>query len=382
MPDIEFSTRIPAVRMAPENDGIRQKLGLLAGLAGSWQGHGFNLIARPDKEGNAPLFLELNQTDEHLKIDPIGSPIPNRGFVQDDIELAGLTYLQKISDSVTGGALHIEPGIWITIPSADTPPVNPNAPQVIGRMGTIPHGNSLLAGGMAQTFSGAPTLAVLGAPYAFSLFPSFNSAPIAIPATGAQPPPVFAVKPPGSVAFGPAIPGGVGFHEYDLNTAFSAANPRTPYGNVPPIDLPPDINGVSMQSIINDPILLLQQVINKQVADGHTFEGVVLNIATQSPISFLNTAQPPVPIPIAVQSGGGGIENIPFLQANADTALVYATFWIEEVVHPNRPAFTQLQYAQMVLLNFPALGVPGPQPPFLNFSWPHISVATLKRTFL
>jgi hypothetical protein len=37
----------------------------------------------------------------------------------DMIELFGLTYFQKVTDSVTKGALHIEPGIWIHIPSRD-----------------------------------------------------------------------------------------------------------------------------------------------------------------------------------------------------------------------------------------------------------------------
>ncbi len=111
--------RYSAVRLSPDEATVRQQLGLLAELAGNWHGHGFNLIARPDKEGGGPLFLELNQTDETLKIDPISSSIPNRGFAQDDIELFGLTYLQKISDSVTGGALHIEPGIWVTQPAND-----------------------------------------------------------------------------------------------------------------------------------------------------------------------------------------------------------------------------------------------------------------------
>jgi len=33
--------------------------------------------------------------------------------------------------------------------------------------------------------------------------------------------------------------------------------------------------------------------------------------------------------------------------------------------------------AQMVLLNFPAILIPGKP----NFSWPHVSVATLTKTF-
>ena len=79
------------------------------------------------------------------------------------------------------------------------------------------------------------------------------------------------------------------------------------------------------------------------------------------------------------QRCGGGIENIPFLQSNADSALVYATFWITTVSHPKRKeSFLQLQYAQMVLLNFPILAA-GPKSPVL--SWPHITVGTLTRDF-
>jgi hypothetical protein len=97
-------------------------LGLLQDLAGTWKGKGFNLIARPDFHDKTELYLQLNQARETLKFDPIGSSIPNRGFGQDDIELFGLTYLQQISDAAFDGALHIEPGIWITQPATTFPP--------------------------------------------------------------------------------------------------------------------------------------------------------------------------------------------------------------------------------------------------------------------
>jgi hypothetical protein len=95
--------KIPSVRIAPEATKVGDKLGFLAELRGTWEGQGFNLIARPVKQGGSPLFLELNQTFETLSFIPISSSIPNRGNVVDDIELFGLTYLQKVSDSVTGG---------------------------------------------------------------------------------------------------------------------------------------------------------------------------------------------------------------------------------------------------------------------------------------
>jgi len=103
---------------------MRSAQGPLQELPGRWVGRGFNLIARPDFAARSvppgpgdksALFLELNFTNETLKFDSIGSPIPNRGFDQNDIELHGVHYLQQIADLNTGGALHLEPGIWITI---------------------------------------------------------------------------------------------------------------------------------------------------------------------------------------------------------------------------------------------------------------------------
>jgi len=106
-------------------------LGPLADLAGTWTGHGFNLIARPDFHDKADLYLQLNHTHDYIKFDPIGSPVPNRGFGQDDIGLYGLTYLNQIQDATVGSGLHIEP-----------PNVPPAGAQLVARMATIPHGNA------------------------------------------------------------------------------------------------------------------------------------------------------------------------------------------------------------------------------------------------
>ena len=90
-----------------------------------------------------------------------------------------------------------------------------------------------------------------------------------------------------------------------------------------------------------------------------------------------NAASPTVTV--TVSDAGGGIENTPFLQTNAASALVYATFWIEKLTHPHhREPFVQMQYAQSVLLNFPIFLAADPKP---NFSWPHVSVATLTKSF-
>lgn len=110
-----------------------------------------------------------------------------------------------------------------------------------------------------------------------------------------------------------------------------------------------------MQDVVNDPIKLLQAVINRQVADSI--------------------------------NGAGGIENALFLKGgepvgpkgpNAEAALFYATFWIEKVSPQNFPPFMQLQYAQMAVLNFEVLTLLPASP---NVGWPHISVATLRKGF-
>lgn len=67
---------------------------------------------------------------------------------------------------------------------------------------------------------------------------------------------------------------------------------------------------------------------------------------------------------------GGGTANTAFLQGgvggpNAVAARVDATFWIQTT--KGSPAPDLLQYSQVVLLNFNGL------------SWPHVTVATLKK---
>jgi hypothetical protein len=250
---------------------------------------------------------------------------------------------------------------------------DPALQEGVFRLGSIPHGNSLLAEGIAAPFNGAPTLspgqAATGVSPAFSAFPSFNTTPFAL----ANPPdPVIFAGRSSEFLSAPANTNG-GFSQYTLTNVASATNPRTPFGNVPPV-LPPEIT----QTLLNDPVTLLQNDILQQVAEGYSFEGVALNIATASPIKFGTQANDSsATTSVSVTAGGGDIGNIPFLQKNANAALTYATFWVTKVTHPSRRPFMQLQYAQMVLLNFPALLIPNSP----NFSWPHVSVATLRKTF-
>jgi len=376
---------VSSVRIAPDAATVNQKLGLIADLAGTWAGDGFNLIARPDHVDQTPLYLQLNQTRETLEVTPIGSAIPNRGFGMDDIELHGHTYLQKIRDAATGGAMHIEPGIWITAPPMTYPDEQPpEAGQIVARMATIPHGNSVLAQGSAVAFDGPPTLAAPGQPYAFSAFPSFNSTPF-----GAGEPLTLNSAGSSEKLTAPAlgvVPPAVPFPEYDLTIPEDATNTRTPFGTSEPA-LPAEIDGVAMQDVINDPIALLQAKIARQEDQGHTFKGVAINIATRSTVRFLNAPDDPTGAftDVPVVDGAGGAENIQFLEGgeptgavgpNALTSLVYATFWITTVTPKHEPRFLQLQYAQMTVLNFGIINVP-----HVILGWPHVSVATLRKTF-
>jgi hypothetical protein len=163
--------------------------------------------------------------------------------------------------------------------------------------------------------------------------------------------------------------------------------------------LPANINGVPIQDVVNDPITLLQKDVQDLVDEGYTFEGFTLNIATVTPLTFLTKANSGAAGPTTqanVPQFGGGIENIQFLIGqsqnvggkpvpveNAETAVVYATFCIEKATNKkNGDSFMQLQYAQLVLLNFPIFHLLHGNPStYVNLGWPHITVATLKKSF-
>jgi hypothetical protein len=102
-----------------------QLLGLLHNLPGSWGGNGFNLIARPARQGdpaNNSFFLELNGTQEDLQFTTIAGDIPNRGDIEKTALLHGVHYLQTVRDCQDKAFIHKEPGLWIHVPpTAENP---------------------------------------------------------------------------------------------------------------------------------------------------------------------------------------------------------------------------------------------------------------------
>jgi len=283
-------------------------LGFLKELPGTWTGKGFNVIWRPNNTPGQDRFLELNLTTEVLEFSESIGDIPNRGFLQPDIIMHGITYMQKIADANLKGGLHVEPGIWATVPAT----TNPTEPATVVRMATIPHGTSILAQGLAREDAGAPVI-------------SDNDI---VP---------FIIGNPGN-----RIP----FPEPDLATPTQF---RTP---------PEGLVGIT-QKMVTNPNSFLQDAIVGQ------------NITKTTTLHVSTDPTPPVSI-------GGGSANTAFLEGtpvtgpktgpNAIAITASSTFWIETIADPaGGPDTLQLQYTQLVLLNFNGL------------SWPHVSVATLQK---
>jgi hypothetical protein len=339
-------------------------LGPLAPMVGTWTGTGFNTIFRPQSTKTPtqlPIpapgdnILELNLTTESTTFTAISGLIPNRGMVQGDIALSGMIYLQQISDVTTSPAtgIHIEPGIWVVIPPTTSPAEGPT----VARMASIPHGTTVNAQGTTTVIDGPPTIPVV------NITPSFIS-------SGA-------------------------LNRFPSQTASAPGTARIPQ------DLTSFIaEGTLTQTMLDDPNTVLRNAIAHQ------------RIISTTQVSISTTVTPPV-------VAGGGVDNIAFLVntgpdtiggptgPNAQTLQMSATFWIETVervftlppfqlggapirlplapelpgqlaptiaIDPGRELtaprdvtlrFTQIQYSQVVILNFNGL------------SWPHVSVATL-----
>lgn len=218
--------------VAPQT-GLGDRLGALSDLPGYWQGTGFSLIARPDssaKDGDG-FFLELNLLQEALDITTIGSPVFNRGSLQGDIAMYGVTYLHRVTDLITGGAIHIEPGLWLNIPATSAP----SAAASIARLATIPHGNAVCTVGFVEhaEFDRIPDI------------PPANTVPFPI---GSQPPP------PGTAN---------SFKEYDLSQPSKFRSASLPEGIT--------------QAMVTDPNQMLRDTLARQVNQ----EGKTINWITR-----------------------------------------------------------------------------------------------------
>jgi hypothetical protein len=302
-------------------------------------------------------ILELNLTEEILEFSsPLGS-VPNRGMVQGDVALNGVPYVQRINDVTAPGrtvGIHFEPGVLLNVPQTD----DPTEPSTVVRMASIPHGTTIEAQGTSIT---APK-------------PIIDSVDIT----------------PFPIGGGAPLRGVFSSQEFDNTATFRIPQDLSSY----------KANGTITDKILANPTAVLQDRIASQ------------DIASTFVI-FLNS-DPTNPLlggPTVAGLVGGGTDNIAFLEGtqsgpNADAVRMSSIFWVETVNdHITVPAlqpgesvtvlgtdsagdglvpsftvtanaavadgtgldvtYTQVQYTQLVHLNFNGL------------TWPHVSVATL-----
>jgi len=381
-------------------------LGPLASLPGSWRGKGFSVMWRPQNfaaEVNDPplaagvnkikRYLMLNKTSESFNFEVIPGQVPNRGLqqaatgsVQEDIDLYGLHYLQRVSDDDAPGfldagqALHIEPGLFMYVPANDNstaPGFDNNNPTIV-RMGSIPHGVNVLMQGTAPSATPVP-------------------GPPKIPDT--YPIPTMPVQAKSGVPLTAPIGGtdfvGLGIQPFEAVAGASVNNEHVvPEQRISNDVLPtPAVAGGPVQSngpypaefqaIINNPNSVLQDYIKDQTILGS------------------------ITIPLSTTAVNPGVSQIPFLGVAENNGVSYldsttnncyvlsasATFWLEWVKASNapgnyhnyqrlgsngdkgpisqldpyadQPTYLQLQYSQTVILVFNKV------------LWPHITVATM-----
>lgn len=136
-------------------------------------GRGWNCIALPfiNDQPQAPppgrpidYRLLVNQFNETLRFDLVDDDVPNRGISLDrtrnvDQFVVSLDYEQGITQiavddrpasnkrGAPGDAIHHEPGLFLNMVDDPTTPVNPFG---VARLGTIPHGDAVLALGTAR----------------------------------------------------------------------------------------------------------------------------------------------------------------------------------------------------------------------------------------
>lgn len=303
---LELAERFQESKDPIETEELREALGRLTFGASGFSGLVADLVPLADLPGTwSGRGFRLTARPDCAEGNDVflDLHVTDESLVFDKIDVFGFHYLQKIDDSTTGNTLHVEPGIWSTV-------TRPN----VARTARNQDGSWQLAEGSSLMVNGGPLLNPV------------NTVPF--PIGGPTPP--------------PGAPNG--FPEYNLSVpnAFRT-NP-----------LPPGIT----QTMVTNPNTVLAAAIAGQTIEQTT----VLNIGTVPTFTIATTP----PTVVNISNGGGGVENIPFLNTNANAATMLATFWIEKVKHPSGIGhYLQLQYVQTVLFNF------------LGLSWPRVTVATL-----
>ncbi len=295
-------------------------------------GRGWNIIALPFISGpdNPPYRVLMNQYNEVLQFDLVDSKVPNRGInfgtgENTDQEVAALDYTQQIrqikatDDALSGKALadeipiHHEPGFFLNMKEQTIDGFT------IARLATIPHGNAANAVGKSIEFSGPPTIPSLSAlPEGATTF-DVNDAVL----------PDF----PNEKDRDYMAP-----YRHFINTPFTGAVPL-PFPGFGPL------NANSLLQLGLGPELAKITKTTELVLDTDAMEA--------------------------------GIVNIPFIERQADPALMRTTFWIMELDEegPFGEPRLLLAYSQFIFLDFFQRrdGREG------LIRWPHVSINMMEK---
>lgn len=295
-------------------------------------GRGWNIIALPFiRDGDGPPYRVLmNQYNEVLHFDTVDDKVPNRGInfasgENTDQSVAALDYTQQIrqikADDDAGSCkalddelpIHHEPGFFLHMKEQTVQDFT------IARLATIPHGNSANAIGKFTEFNGPPTVPALSAlPEGASTFDIVDAVKGDFPVEAERDylaPYRHYIESPFMGQEASPFPG---FHPLNANSL---------------IQLGIDIEKTKIQKT------------TELVLDTDVMEG--------------------------------GIRNIPFIDQQADAALMRSTFWIMELdeVGPFGEPRLLLAYSQFILLDFFTRrdGRNG------LIRWPHVSINLMEK---
>ena len=330
-------------------------LGPLSAFTGTFHGPGFNTIFRPDSGSPTKLphpvrgsdnLLELNLIKQTLSFSrPLGS-VPNRGEVQPDIFLNGVSYLLTVSD-VTNPAkpigIHFEPGLWMNIPAT----TDPAEGTTLVRMASIPHGTTICAQGTSRTFSGPPSIPPVSITPNIGRFPSQTASD---PRTARIPQDLSSFIKDGSITQAilddpNTVLRNATAHQTILSTTALGVttNPSSPlFGG----------GNDNMAFLLGNPAATRP---NSQAVDMSSFFWIE-TVQHHITVPVWAPGQPPLTIP-AQPDGGPPV-----------------AFYVQPSTAITQPrqvkaTSTQIQFSQKVILNFNGI------------LWPHISVGTLVPSF-
>jgi len=295
---------------------------ILHDLSGHWVGTGFTVIAVPSTTNPLEFDLKTFHTHETLVFSGVREGIRNAAH-EYQIFLKSIQYLQQISDMTTHQELHVEAGMWIYQPGI---PTNTTPIPELFRAGTVPHGTTFIAGSVTVADEYGP--------------PSFNQSDISIPFPFGDEEDRIDSKYVTIYKVNPPIPA-------TLIPLYTDA-----FGGDGDSDDDSDVDVNDGKHIVIFPTRFLEKDIENQTI----YETKTISLSTNEPgPSF------------------GGICSIPMIIAEVNISQVEVTFYIETVDNGDGTYFYQLQYFQQVLLNFPVFNSGK------VITWPHISVATLRK---